>query len=187
LELYFKTREDWRKWLEKNGSSADGLWMINYKKHTKKECISYDDAVEEALCFGWIDGKIKRINDEYFVRWFTPRRTGSRWSKYNIERIEELIKEAKVKKAGLDAYKEIFKKPELVYDNRTSGDVKIPEDLLSALKGDESALSNFMNFSPSARKLYIGWLNSAKKAETRPGRILKIVDSARQNKRPGMI
>jgi len=187
MELHFNNRKEWRKWLEKNSTSVDGFWMINYKKHTKKECIAYFEAVEEALCFGWIDGKIKRINDEYFVRWFTPRRTRSRWSKYNIERIEKLIKEGKVKNAGLDAYNEILKKPELAYDNRASGDVEVPEDLLSALKVDESAFSNFMNFSPSARKLYIGWLNSAKKAETRPGRIVKIVDGARQNKRPGMI
>ncbi len=187
MELHFNNRKEWRKWLEKNGSSIDGFWMINYKKHTGKKCITYNDAVEEALCFGWIDGKIKRINDEYFVRWFTPRRTGSLWSKYNIERIEELIKEGKVKNAGLDAYKEIFKKPELVYDNSTSGDVIIPEDLLSALKGNESAFSNFMNFTPSARKLYIRWLDSAKRAETRSGRIVRIVDLSAQNKRPGMI
>jgi uncharacterized protein YdeI (YjbR/CyaY-like superfamily) len=187
LEYYFKTRGEWRKWLEENGSSSDGLWMINYKMHTGRKCIPYVEAVEEALCFGWIDGKIRRINDEYFIRLFTPRRTGSRWSKYNIERIEKMIKEGRVKKAGLDAYNEIFRKPELAYDNRTSGDQEIPEDLLSALKENKSALSNFMNFPPSARRLYIGWLNSAKKAETRPGRIMKIVDAAKQNKRPGMM
>jgi uncharacterized protein YdeI (YjbR/CyaY-like superfamily) len=187
MEFCFRDRKEWRKWLEDNGSSSDGLWMINYKKHTGRQCIPYVEAVEEALCFGWIDGKIKRINDEYFIRRFTPRRPGSQWSKYNIERIENMIKEGKVKKAGLDAYNEIFKKPELMYDNRSSGDPEIPDDLLSALRGDESALSNFMNFSPSARKLYIGWLNSAKKAETRPGRILKIVEAAKQNRRPGMM
>jgi uncharacterized protein YdeI (YjbR/CyaY-like superfamily) len=187
MEIYFRNRNEWRKWLEKNSSSADGLWMINYKKHTKKECIPYDDAVEEALCFGWIDGKIKRINDEYFIRWFTPRRRGSRWSKYNIERIEKLIKKGKVNNAGLDAYNEIFKNPQLAYDNRATGDPEMPEDLLSALKADKSALCNFRNFSPSVKKLYIRWLNSVKKAETRPGRILKIVDAARQNKRPGMM
>jgi uncharacterized protein YdeI (YjbR/CyaY-like superfamily) len=187
MELYFKTREDWRKWLENNSNSVDGLWMINYKKHTGRQCIPYVEAVEEALCFGWIDGKIKRINDEYFIRRFTPRRSGSRWSKSNVERIEKLIKEGKVKESGLDAYNEIFKKPELAYDNRASGDPEIPEDLLSALRADSSAFNNFKNFPPSARKLYIGWLSSAKKAETRPGRILKIVDAARLNKRPGMM
>jgi uncharacterized protein YdeI (YjbR/CyaY-like superfamily) len=187
MEIYFSNRNEWRKWLAENGCSRDELWMINYKKHTKKECIPYDDAVEEALCFGWIDGKIKRINDEYFIRRFTPRRPGSRWSKYNIERFEKMIKKGKVKNAGLDAYNEIFKKPQLAYDNKGTGDPEIPEDLQSALKADKSAFTNFRNFPPSARKMYIGWLNSVKKAETRPGRILKIVDAARQNKRPGMM
>jgi uncharacterized protein YdeI (YjbR/CyaY-like superfamily) len=187
MEFYFRNRKEWRKWLENNGSSSDGLWMISYKKHTGRECIPYVEAVEEALCFGWIDGKIKRINDEYFIRRFTPRRPGSRWSKYNIERIENMIKEGKVRKAGLSAYNEIFKKPELAYDNWSSGDPEIPDDLLSALRVDESALSNFMNFSSSARKLYVEWLNSAKKAEIRPGRILKILEAFKQNRRPGMM
>jgi uncharacterized protein YdeI (YjbR/CyaY-like superfamily) len=187
MELHFKNRKDWRKWLGKNSSSVDGFWMVNYKKHTKKECITYDDAVGEALCFGWIDGKIKRINDEYFVRWFTPRRTGSRWSKYNIERIERLIKDGKVTQAGLDAYQEALKRPHLMYDIRSSGDPEIPDDLLQAMKGDVMAFDNFVKFPPSARRTYIDWLNYAKKAETRSGRILKITEASRQNRRPGMM
>jgi len=187
MELYFKNRLEWRKWLEKNCTAADELWMIIYKRHTGKGCIPYREAVEEALCFGWIDGKIKRINDEYFIQRYTPRRPGSRWSKYNIERIKKLIKEGKMTPAGLIAYNEIFKNPELVYDNRSSGDPIIPEDLLVALKEDKSAYNNFMHFSQSARRIYIEWLNSVKKAETRPGRILKIVEAAKQNRRPGMM
>jgi uncharacterized protein YdeI (YjbR/CyaY-like superfamily) len=187
MELHFKNRKEWRKWLEKNSSSIDGFWMVNYKKHTKKECIDYDEAVEEALCFAWIDGKIKRINDEYFVRWFTPRRAGSHWSKINIGRIEKMLKKGKVKKAGLDAYNEIFKKPELAYDNRTEGQPEVPGDLLSALKENQTAFINFTNFPPSARNLYIRWLNNAKRAKTRSGRIIRIVDLSAQNERPGMI
>jgi uncharacterized protein YdeI (YjbR/CyaY-like superfamily) len=186
-QFYFKNRKEWRKWLEKNSSSAEELWMIIYKKHSGRPCIQYIEAVEEALCFGWIDGKIKRINEEYYIQRYTPRRSGSRWSKYNIERIERLKKEGKVKQFGLDAYNEIFTKPKLVYENRSSGEPEIPEDLLSELKADTVALSYFLQFPQSVRRIYIDWLNSAKKSETRPGRILKIVQTARQNKRPGMM
>ena len=74
MELYVKTREEWRKWLEENHSSVQGIWLIYYKKPSGKPRIPYNEAVEEALCFGWIDGKIKRVNEDYYVQWFTPRR-----------------------------------------------------------------------------------------------------------------
>ncbi len=187
MELYFKDREEWRRWLEKNSTSAEELWMIIYKKHTGIPCIPYTEAVEEALCFGWIDGKIKRINDEYFIQRYTPRRPGSRWSKYNIERIKRLIKEGRMTQYGLNAYNVILKKPELVYDNGASGNPVIPQDLLATLKENRKAYDNFMRFSPSSRRIFIEWLNSAKKTETRSRRILKIVESAEQNRRPGIM
>jgi len=187
MEFFFRNREEWRKWLEKNGSSSDGIWMKIYKKHTGKECIPYVEAVEEALCFGWIDGKIKRINDEYYIQSYTPRRQGSRWSKYNIERVERLIREGKMTQSGLEAYNRIFKNPHLVYDNRTSGDPEIPEELLSALKENKTASTNFMNFPASARRIYIEWLKYAKRDKTRLERIKKIVRLSEQNQRPGMM
>jgi len=186
-EKYFRNRDEWRKWLEENSSSSDGIWMIIYKKHTGKECIPYVEAVEEALCFGWIDGKIRRINDDYYIQTYTPRRHGSRWSKYNVERVERLIKEGRMTPRGLEAYNKIFEKPHLVYDNRTSGDPEIPEDLLFALKKSKAAFDNFVKFSPSARRIFIEWLNSSKKPETRPRRISKIVEAALRNQRPGLI
>jgi uncharacterized protein YdeI (YjbR/CyaY-like superfamily) len=187
MEKYFKNRIEWRRWLEKNSTSAEEIWMIIYKKHTKKPCVSYNEAVEEALCFGWIDGKIKRINDEYFIQRYTPRKSGSRWSKYNIERVKRMIDKGRMKPQGMVAYNEIFEKPDLVYENRSSGDPVIPDDLLSALENNTTAYNNFVSFPPSARRLYIEWLNSAKREETRPGRIVKIVLAAEQNKKPGMI
>jgi uncharacterized protein YdeI (YjbR/CyaY-like superfamily) len=187
MELYFKTRKEWRRWIEKNHSTVDSIWIIFYKKHTGKPCLAYVDAVEEALCYGWIDGKIKRINDEYYVQRYTPRRLGSRWSKYNVERIEKLIKEGRMEPVGLKAFKEALEKPELIYDNKVSGEPLVPEDLMNAFNDNEKAYGNFMNFSQSARRIYIEWLNSAKKAETRPGRIEKIIKLAEQNRKPGMM
>jgi uncharacterized protein YdeI (YjbR/CyaY-like superfamily) len=186
-EIYFKNRKEWRKWLEGNHNSPEGIWMIMYKKHTGRECIPYAEAVEEALCFGWIDGKLKRINDEYYIQVYTPRRPGSRWSKYNIEKVKKLISEGKMTSSGLEAYNIIFKNPGLVYDNRALDDSEIPEDLLSALRANKTAFDNFMKFPPSARKLYILWSNDAKRDKTRIERIKKIVRLSEQNTRPGIL
>jgi uncharacterized protein YdeI (YjbR/CyaY-like superfamily) len=187
MELYMKTRRAWHNWLEKNHAIAEDVWLIYYKKLSCKPRIPYNDAVEEALCFGWIDGKIKRINEEYYVQLFTPRRSGSRWSVYNVERVEKLIKEGRMEPAGLLAFKEVLKKPELIYDNKASGDPVVPEDLAHAFSKNSEASENFMNFPRSARKNYINWLNSAMKAETRLRRIGKIIEMSEKKIRPGMI
>jgi uncharacterized protein YdeI (YjbR/CyaY-like superfamily) len=187
MEIHFKNRQEWRDWLDKNSASEKELWIMMYKKHTGIKCVAYAEAVEEALCFGWIDGKIKRINDEYYIQYYCPRRRGSRWSKYNIERVEKLIGQGKMTEAGLAAYSEIFKKPHLVYDNRSSGDPEIPEELLSELKENKSAFENFSKFPPSARRIYIEWYKVARQDKTRANRIRKIIGFAEKNKRPGMM
>jgi uncharacterized protein YdeI (YjbR/CyaY-like superfamily) len=187
MELYVKTREEWRKWLEENHSKMEGIWLIYYKKISGKPRIPYNDAVEEALCFGWIDSKIKRVNDDYYIQWFTPRRSGSRWSKLNIGRVQKLIKEGRMKPEGLSAYEKADKKPELIYDIKTETTMIEPDDLIDALRKNTMAYNNFINFPPSSRKLYILWLNDAKREETRNGRIAKIVDRSEKNIRAGMM
>jgi uncharacterized protein YdeI (YjbR/CyaY-like superfamily) len=187
MELYLKTREEWRKWLEENHSTTDEVWLIYYKKISGKPRIPYADAVEEALCFGWIDGKIKRINEDYYIQRFTPRRPGSRWSKYNMERVHKLIKEGQMKLAGLEAFNKVIEKPDLIYNNRADGNPVIPDDLMNAFSNNSLAYNNFLKFSPSSRRIYIDWLNSAKKAETRPKRIEKIIGRAEKNIPPGMM
>ena len=149
--------------------------------------IPYSDAVEEALCFGWIDGKIKRINEDYYIQRFTPRRQGSRWSKYNIERMQKLIKQGRVHESGLKVYGIVMTNPGLIYDNKSDGDPEIPADLMYELKKNKAAESNFLNFAQSARRIYIEWLRSAKRPETRTGRIAKIVAFAEKNQKPGMM
>jgi uncharacterized protein YdeI (YjbR/CyaY-like superfamily) len=187
MELYLTNRNEWRKWLEDNHSTMDEVWLIYYKKPSGKPRIPYNDAVEEALCFGWIDGKIKRINDDYYIQRFTPRRPGSRWSKYNLERVQRLIEEGAMRPEGLKAYNVVLEKPELMYGNRADGEPVIPDDLMNALGKSSLACNNFLRFSVSTRRLYIDWLNSAKKTETRPKRIEKIIMRAEKNIPPGMI
>jgi uncharacterized protein YdeI (YjbR/CyaY-like superfamily) len=186
-ELYFSNRENWRKWLQENHEQSEGIWLIYYKKPSGKPRIKYDDAVEEALCFGWIDSKIKRINDEYYVQYFTPRRKGSVWSKYNLERVKSLIERGQMHPSGMEKYREAIENPGLVYDNKTDGEPVIPEDLEKELQKNSEAYQNFVNFSLSARRIYIGWLNNAKRPETRNKRILQVVEFSKQNKRPGMM
>lgn len=187
MELHFTKTAEWHDWLENNHLTSDGIWLVYYKKPSGKPRIPYKDAVEEALCYGWIDGKIKRVNDDYYIQWFTPRRRGSRWSKYNISKVQNLIREGRLKQSGLDAYKIVLDKPELIYDNRSDGDPVIPDDLMIALKTNNAAFHNFLKYSLSARRMYIFWLNSAKRSETRLRRIEKIVGFAEKNIPPGMI
>lgn len=187
MEIHFNNKEEWKNWLEENNGTSDGLWMKIYKKHTGIESIPYAEAVEEALCYGWIDGKIKRINEDYYVRWYTPRRRGSRWSKYNIERAEKLIREKRMKSEGLAAFREVREKPHLAYETGSAVDLEVPSDLLAELNRNKKALENFLKFPPSARRLYIGWMNYAKRDKTRRERIIKIVSFSEQNKKPGML
>jgi uncharacterized protein YdeI (YjbR/CyaY-like superfamily) len=186
MELYFKTRMEWRSWLEKNHSTSRGTWIIYYKKPSGKPRIPYNEAVEEALCFGWIDGKIKSINKDYFIQHFTPRRSGSRWSKYNIDRVRKLIKGGRMEPAGLKAFKEAVERPGLIYERRSNGEPLIPLDLMDAFRKNIRAYENFKNFPPSSRRIFIEWLNSAKKPETRPRRIEKIVGLSEKNIKSGM-
>jgi uncharacterized protein YdeI (YjbR/CyaY-like superfamily) len=181
MELYAASRKEWREWLDRNHALSDGVWLMFYKKPSGKISVSYTDAVEEALCFGWIDGKIKRINDDYYIQWFTPRRRGSRWSKLNVKRFQELMGKGLVKPSGLKAYEEALNNPALVYDNRPLEIPDIPEDLLNELKNNSLALENFMNFPDSSRRMYIYWLNDAKREDTRHKRILKIAERAEKN------
>jgi uncharacterized protein YdeI (YjbR/CyaY-like superfamily) len=187
MELYAKNRDVWRKWLEENHSIAQGIWLIYYKRLSGKPRISYPDAVEEAICFGWIDGKIKRVDDYSYKQWFTPRRQGSRWSKLNISRAQRIIDEGFMRPEGMAAYRNALKVPESFYDIKAEVHLIIPEDLLEALKSNSEAYNNFINFPPSSRKLYVLWLNNAKKAETRENRIKRIVDQAEKNLKASML
>lgn len=187
MEIYLKSRGEWRKWLEKNHSSSDGVWLIFYKKSSGKPRVEYNDAVEEALCFGWIDSKLKKVNEEYYIQHFTPRRKGSLWSKYNIERVKKLIAEGLMTPAGMAEYQKMLVNPKLVYENRQDGEPEIPVDLQEALRLNPDAMTNFANFSRSNRRMYLFWLNSAKRTETRVKRISKIVDFSEKNIKPGMM
>ena len=181
-KLYFTNRKDWRAWLEKNYDKKKEIWLIYYKKHTKKPTIPYDDAVEEALCFGWIDSNLKRIDDKKHVQRYTPRNLKSIWSPHNIKRVKKMINEGKMTKVGLEKYEYGMKHKQQAPD--TNKNIKAPDNLINALKKEEIAYQNFKNLAPSYRIMYIYWITSAKKPETRTRRIDKAVSLLKENKRP---
>lgn len=181
--LCLTNRAVWRRWLKKNHKSKKEIWLIYLKKHTGKPRIPYDDAVEEALCFGWIDTTVKRIDDERYAQKFTPRRKNSGWSKLNIKRAEKMIRAGKMTETGLELYKETDK-------SRVSSEKRIlviPPALKKALGKNKQAKENFENFAPGYKRDYINWVITAKREETRQRRIEKVVERAIGNMKPGMI
>ena len=186
--LYVTTRDDWRVWLKKNHKTKKEIWLIYYKKHTGKPSIPYDDSVEEALCFGWIDSILKRLDDEKFARKFTPRKDKSKWSALNIKRAQKMIKQGRMTKVGLTIYKEIEQTADKILKAKQIKDkLTVPPELKKALTQNKKALENFKNFASSYKRMYIGWIASAKRQETRERRIKQVVEWAAQNKKPGML
>ena len=164
----FKDRDSWRRWLEKNHESAEELWLILYKKHTGKPSIRLDEAVEEALCFGWIDGKLRRIDGEKHEVRFCPRRKGSVWSEINIDRVKRLAREGRMTKAGLDKFKDVEKDPRFKLFKR---DFEIPQFVIDGLKANKKAWREFERLAPSYKKQYVWYIASAKREETRRKRV----------------
>jgi len=183
-DLNFKSREEWRSWLQNNHVLVSEAWIVLYKKGSKKVGLKYYDAVEEALCYGWIDSKMKRIDEDTFRQRFSPRRRNSIWSRQNKELAMKLIKEGRMAKAGFVAIEEGKRsgKWQEAYSSRTTPE--IPDDLQKALQVSLKAQSNFQAFSNSTKLMYIHWVQSAKKPETRVKRIKQVVERAVKNIKP---
>lgn len=149
--LYVKSREQWRAWLKKNHSKAKEIWLLYPKAHTGKYRIPYNDAVEEALCFGWIDSTAKGIDDNSYAQRFTPRRSRANWSQPNIERMRKLMRQKKVFPAGLAAFEnvQVLKKKFV-----------ISHDILSALRKDSGAWKNFQKFPVDYQRIRIAYIES---------------------------
>lgn len=183
--IIFETREEWRTWLKKNHGTKKQVSLVYYKKHTGKKSVRYEEAVEEALCFGWIDSKINRIDDEMYMQLFTPRKPNSVWSLLNKKRVEKLIKEGKMTASGflmVEAAKETGRWNQAYGGNKKCD---VPADLQRALKNNKEASKNFRKFSSGYQRRYIEWISMAKRNETREKRILQVVKFALGNKKPG--
>lgn len=177
-----KTRSEWRRWLQRNHANAKGAWLITYKKATGKPRVEYADAVEEALCFGWVDSHSKTIDEERSMLMFTPRNPKSAWSRPNKERIERLTKDGQMTEAGSRAV--TAAKANGSWNALDSVEALIvPADLEKALGRNKRAKEHFDAFPPSAKKTILWWIESAKRDETRQRRIAETVRLAAQNVR----
>jgi uncharacterized protein YdeI (YjbR/CyaY-like superfamily) len=180
------SRKEWRAWLERNHASETEVWLVYYKKHTNKPTLTYLESVTEALCFGWIDGIKKRIDDERYMHRFTPRRPASRWSPTNIALARELIASGEMKEAGLAAFNNRRTYEEEVLQVRQKQAAVLAPEFEQVLKANDAAWQNFNALAPSYRKNYIGWLQSAKRPETREKRLRELLSVLEQGKKLGM-
>jgi len=178
--VYSKSRKQWRNWLDKNHSKKTSVWLIIYKKQSEIPSVYYAEAVEEALCFGWIDSKANKRDEESYYQFFARRNPKSNWSTVNKKRIEALMDQGLVRDAGLHAI-EIAKQNGtwIALDEIDKG--VIPEDLQQAFNKSKKALKNFEAFSPSSKKGILEWIHNAKRPETRLKRIQETVSLAASN------
>lgn len=157
-QLYFTEGKDWRNWLAKNHAKEKEAWLVFYRKSSGKERLSYNTSVEEALCYGWIDSTLKRIDDEKFAQRFTPRRKTSVLSEMNKERIRRLIKAKKMTNVGLKAVAHAF-------DEQKDKTEKlfVAKDILKALKADKDAWNNFQNLPEGYKKVRIAFIEGRRR------------------------
>jgi uncharacterized protein YdeI (YjbR/CyaY-like superfamily) len=176
------TLADWRAWLEANHSRAEGVWLISYKQAGGRAAFSYEAAVEEALCVGWIDGQAKTLDGERTMLWFAPRRPGSVWAKSNKERVARLITDGRMTPAGLAKIEAA--KADGSWTLLDSVDrLEVPADLAAALDNYPDARAHFDAFPRSARHGILGWIALAKRPETRAKRIAETARLAQENVR----
>lgn len=168
-KITVRTRDEWRKWLGKNYDTETEIWLVFYKKHTGKESIPYDDSVEEAICFGWIDSLVKRIDDDRYARKFTRRINKHQWSPSNLKRAGKMITEGRMTEAGLKVFdpREDTKQTQV----KRSIPTDPPAIIERAFRKVPGVWESFNRLAPSHRRNYIGWIMSARKEETRQKRI----------------
>lgn len=182
-QLLFENREAFRKWLRKNHQICPGIWLVFEKNHQLRT-LTANQALEEALCFGWIDGQIQSLGAEKYLKRFTPRRKDSVWSERNRKIAQKLTEEGVMTNAGRRA----------IVQAQTLGKWNLPrkepiseaqiEILVAALSGTEKALSNYLKMSPSARKTYAGYYLEAKQEDTRKKRLGRIIERLNENRKP---
>ena len=185
--VHVVTRDDWRAWLEKHHRTEREVWLVFFKKQTGRRSIPYGDALEEALCFGWIDSIIKKIDGEKYVRKFTPRTNRIKWSELNLKKVRELMAKGLMTKAGLSKIDDgLLKGTKKTTARRAAAELQIPPYLNQALEADPKAMEYFGKLAPSYQKLYIGWIDSAKKEETRLRRLKEAIDKLSRGEKLGM-
>ncbi|MDO8722797.1 MAG: YdeI/OmpD-associated family protein [Syntrophales bacterium] len=182
--LMFADRDGWRAWLEANHDKSDGIWLAYYKKDSGKASVTYEEAVEEAICFGWIDSQVNAIDDERYMQRYTPRKQSSVWSESNKERVIKMVEQGRMTEFGMAAVL-VAQKGGHWDDLKPVENLEVPPELETALEANPEAAGKFNGLSESHRKQYLYWIHSAKTDETRKKRVKKSVKMLLQGKTPG--
>jgi uncharacterized protein YdeI (YjbR/CyaY-like superfamily) len=178
--LEVRTRPQWRRWLKENHASSVGVWLVFRKGEKRPNALAYDDSVREALCFGWIDSLIKRLDDERYARKFTPRKPASKWSEINRQRWQELKQARLLAPAGVAA---------APTDNNYAPKPSIPQlpaYIARALKERPEAWRFFQELAPTHRRHFVAWIHTAKRPETRQKRIRESIQLLAAGKKLGL-
>jgi uncharacterized protein YdeI (YjbR/CyaY-like superfamily) len=185
--LHVTTREEWRAWLAEHHATETEIWVVYYKQHTGQPRISYDELVEEALCFGWIDSLVRRLDDDRYAQKVTPRKNTSKWSEPNLRRFAELVKNSRMTAAGLakgpPADVTVAKKPSAPLPAEGA---EVPEFIQQRLRTNAKAWRFFQDLAPSYRRHYVKWIEIAKREETRQKRLDEAISLLEQGKKLGL-
>lgn len=177
-----ESRAELRAWLEANHTRGESIWLVRYKKHVLDKYVAWDEVVEEALCFGWIDSLPRKLDKDRTMLLLSPRRPGSRWSQLNKQRVEKMLAAGLMAEPGLEAIERA--KSDGSWDMADKADaLVIPDDLAAALTKAPVAEANFLAFSDSSRRAILWWIASAKRPATRQKRIAETVEMAAHNLR----
>lgn len=188
-ELRVKNRKQWREWLAEHHDASPGVWVVYAKQGTEKPTISYEDSVLEALCFGWIDGLMRSVDETYYKRRFTPRKEKSLWSPSNKKRVAKLLKEGRMTPAGqrlIDAAKENGWWDRKTDATRTAALEEPTPAFRTALDAHPRARKGFEGLTPGRQRAYIRWIAAAKRDETRERRIREALTLLQEGKELGM-
>lgn len=184
IEVFYPTNQsEWRAWLQKNHSLKQAVWVVFYNKNSKNSTISWSSAVDEALCFGWIDSKKIAIDKEKSHQFFSKRKAKGTWSKINKEKIFKLIESGLMTQAGLDIIETAKQNGSWTILDEVE-ELVIPKDLETALNTTENAMDYFLGLSKSVKKMMLQWVILAKKEETRQHRIAEIAIHAAKKQKP---
>ena len=175
-------RSTWRAWLEANHRTARGAWLVTWRPRPGRVSLDYEPAVEEALCFGWVDSTGGQVDDERGKLYFAPRKPRSVWAASNRARVERLIEEGRMAPAGLAAIERAKANGSWTVLEAAER-MEIPDDLTAAFEGRPPAAANFAAFPPSARRMLLAWVAVARRPETRAARIAEIAEAAARNER----
>ncbi|HYR41832.1 MAG TPA: YdeI/OmpD-associated family protein [Terriglobia bacterium] len=184
--VYCPDEQSWRNWLASHHDSSREIWLLFPKKHTGKPCVSYSDALDEGLCYGWIDSLIKRIDDDWYARKFTPRTDNRKWSEINKKRAARLIKDGRMMPVGIAKFRSENGSASAAPPPRPELPSTVPPFISRHLKRNARAWENFKNLAPSHKRRYVGWIMFAKRDETRQKRLKEATALLAANQKLGL-